>query len=398
MKVAVLAPFAFAPKATTAARAFPLAAALAERGHAVTLLVPPYDNPAESGQEYLRDGVRVISVHSGAHSARNVFAVAARLVRAARALQPDVVHAFKPVGYAALAAIWLARTGGPPLVVDTDDWEGTGGWNDVNDYPALWRRFFDYQERWLLTHARAVTVASRTLQTQAWGYGARPERVVYVPNCPTARFRDFQTPPAEAVRAARSRLDVPEGAPLAMYAGFVNRNDVLDMAVRAIVAARRQAPDAMLAIVGDGTGLAAVRAEAERLGLNDCVRFPGWVQAADMPAMLAAADVAVYPYRDTLINRSKCSIKILEYMAAGKAIVTHRVGQNVEYLEHMQSGWLCEPGDEAGFAEALGRLLADRGLAARLGANAQARVRQKFDWSRWVGVVEQAYDVAAGPS
>jgi glycosyltransferase involved in cell wall biosynthesis len=383
MKVVALAPFAFAPKATTAARTFPLAAALAERGHAITLLVPPYDNPSECEQEYLRDGVRVISVRSDAHSARNVLAVTARLVRAARALRPDVVHAFKPVGYAALAGMWLARTGGPPLVVDTDDWEGTGGWNDVNDYPALWRRFFDYQEHWLLTHARAVTVASRTLQTQAWGYGARPERVVYVPNCPTARFRDFQAPPADAVHAARARLDVPESAPLAMYAGFVNRNDVLDMAVRAIVAARRQTPGAMLAIVGDGTGLAAVRAEAERLGLSD------------MPAMLAAADVSVYPYRDTLINRSKCSIKILEYMAAGKAIVTHRVGQNVEYLEHMQSGWLCEPGDEAGFAEALGRLLADRELAARLGANAQARVREKFDWSRWVGVVEQAYAMAA---
>jgi glycosyltransferase involved in cell wall biosynthesis len=148
--------------------------------------------------------------------------------------------------------------------------------------------------------------------------------------------------------------------------------------------------------VGDGPGRAAVEAEVERLALSDCVRLAGWVQSAEVPACLAAADVAVYPYRDTLINRSKCSIKILEYMAAGKAIVTHRVGQNAEYIEHGRSGWLVEPGDEAGFAEALGRLLADRPLAESLGRAAQERVRARFDWRRWVGVVEQAYSRALG--
>jgi glycosyltransferase involved in cell wall biosynthesis len=392
MKVVLIAPFAFAPKATTSARAFPLAAALAERGHTVTLLVPPYDNPVDSRQaEYLRDGVRVVHVRSGPHSAGNLLAVTWRLVRAARALHPDVVHAFKPVGYAAFAGMALMRLGGPPLAADTDDWEGSGGWNDVNAYPWLWKRFFDYQERRLLTGARAVTVASRTLQTQAWGFGARPERVFYVPNCPGARFRDWQPPPAAAVRAARARLDAGD-APLALYVGFINRNDALDVAVRAVASARRQAPGALLAVAGDGPGLPALRAAVGQAGLSDCVRFTGWVQAADVPALLAAADVAVFPYRDTLINRAKCSIKILEYMSAGKAIVTNRVGQNLEYLEHGRSGWLVEPGDEAGFAEALGALLADRAQAAQLGAAAQARIREKFDWRRWVGVVEQAYE------
>jgi glycosyltransferase involved in cell wall biosynthesis len=392
MRVVLIAPFALAPKATTAARAFPLAAALAERGHAVTLLVPPYDNPADSERSFERDHVQVVHVRSRAHSPGNLAAVTWRLARAARALRPDVVHVFKPVGYAAQAGMALALTGRPRLVVDTDDWEGTGGWNDVNAYAAPYRRWFDFQEHWWLTHARAVTVASRTLQTQAWGYGADPARVFYVPNCPVARFRAWQAPAPAEQAAARARLGVGD-APLAIYVGYVNRNDVLDLAARAAARA-----GARLAVVGDGLGLPALRAQVERDGLNELVRFTGWVPAEEVPALLAAADVAVYPYRDTLINRSKCSIKILEYMAAGKAILTMRVGQNSEYLEHGQSGWLVEPGDEAAFADGLRTLLADEALRARLGQAAQARVRTHFDWRKWVEVVEAAYTLAARPA
>jgi hypothetical protein len=95
--------------------------------------------------------------------------------------------------------MWLARTGGPPVVVDSDDWEAPAA-GVRSTYPGLWRRWFDYQERWLLINARAVTVASRTLQTQAWGMGRSLSGVLRA-ELPTARFRE--APPAEAVAAAR---------------------------------------------------------------------------------------------------------------------------------------------------------------------------------------------------
>jgi glycosyltransferase involved in cell wall biosynthesis len=78
----------------------------------------------------------------------------------------------------------------------------------------------------------------------------------------------------------------------------------------------------------------------------------------------------------------------------GKAIVTHRVGQNVEYLEHGRSGILAQPGSVGEFAEGLEAVLTDRDLARRLGAEAQRRVESAFSWQQRVADVERAYRVA----
>ena len=63
----------------------------------------------------------------------------------------------------------------------------------------------------------------------------------------------------------------------------------------------------------------------------------GWVERSELPAYFGAAQVALYPYDDTLINRTKCSAKLVELMAAGVPVVASRVGQNGEYIQHGKS-------------------------------------------------------------
>jgi glycosyltransferase involved in cell wall biosynthesis len=140
-----------------------------------------------------------------------------------------------------------------------------------------------------------------------------------------------------------------------------------------------------------------VRHQAYRLGLAERVLLvPGWIEHDRAPRYLAAADAVVAPYRDTLINRAKCPAKVVQAMALGRPVVTSRVGQNVEYVEDSRSGLLVEPGDAAGLARALRRLLSDPPLAAELGRNARQRIWQRFDWQQQVDVVEKAYDLARG--
>jgi hypothetical protein len=70
------------------------------------------------------------------------------------------------------------------IVVDSDDWEGWGGWNDSAPYTTIQKHFFAWQERWGLQHHHALTVASRTLESLAWAQGADPRQVYYLPNGP----------------------------------------------------------------------------------------------------------------------------------------------------------------------------------------------------------------------
>ncbi|MEA3342382.1 MAG: glycosyltransferase, partial [Chloroflexota bacterium] len=106
------------------------------------------------------------------------------------------------------------------------------------------------------------------------------------------------------------------------------------------------------------------------------------------------ADVAIYPFDDTLVNRAKCPVKLLELLAAGTPVVAEAVGQNREYVRHTETGWLVEPGDAAAFAEAVTHLLEDAQLRERLGRAAARDVRERFAWERLVETIERAYEVS----
>ena len=396
MNIVMIGSFAFAPKATVSKRAFFMARALVKRGHRVTILMPPYDNLADSGREWTQDGVRLVNMTIRRVTATTPLSAAFRMARLALALQPDVVHVFKPIGYSGLAGQLLAFSRAP-VALDHDDWEGRGGWADINPYPRLWRRFFIWQEADTLRRARAITVASRTLQTQVWGMGIDPARVFYIPNGPDESLRTRLEESARAARRAQVRAELGVGdAPLAVYLGQIPHGNDLDQALDALERVHLRLPELRLALLGTGDGLPALRAEVERRGLERAVLFTGWVEPARAPDYLAAADLAVYPYRDSLVNRSKCSAKIIEYMTVGLPIVASRVGQNVEYIEHGVSGLLAEPGDADSFAQLMLAALSDPQKAKTLGAAAQERIWARFNWERLAETVEQAYQVARG--
>jgi glycosyltransferase involved in cell wall biosynthesis len=224
--------------------------------------------------------------------------------------------------------------------------------------------------------------------------GVPPQRVFYVPNCPGTTLLSLRRQVQEADQAkVREELGVGD-APLTIYVGNITLGDDLDLALFALKQVLGRIPEARLVVVGAGDGLAHLRSLTAELDLGEVVTFTGWIDQQDIPAYLAAADVAIYPYRDTLVNRAKCSIKILEYMAMGKAIVTSRVGQNIEYIEHGRSGILAEPGDVDAFANGLIAVLTDPLLARRLGAQARERIEHRFNWSQRIVDVEQAYRLA----
>ncbi|MFN2291467.1 MAG: glycosyltransferase family 4 protein [Anaerolineae bacterium] len=393
LNVVMIGPFAFKPKGTVSARAFFMARALAKRGHRVTILMPPYDNPEDSGRAWEEDGVLLENMVLGEDSAYSRVVVPLRMARRTMKLVPDVIHVFKPVAYSGLAGMYLRLFSGYPLVLDTDDWEGTGGWNDVNDYPRLGKRLFDWQERWLPRHADAVTVASRTLQAQVWGFGVDPSRVIYLPNGPDARLRGQSGVSGAEKAAIRQSLGVG-GAPLALYLGHIPAGTDLDLAIDALAALGDRLPEARLVIAGVGHGLAGLQRHAQAAGVAGRVVFPGWVEHDQAHRYVAAADVIVNPYRDTLINRAKCAGKVVSAMALGKPVITSRIGENLEYIEDGRSGLLVEPGDVGALAEALAAVLSEPGLAESLGRNARQRIWARFDWERRTAEVERAYGMA----
>ncbi len=381
LRIVMVGPFGLRPRGTMSARALPLARALARRGHQVVLLMPPWQNPEDAGRRWEEDGVTVENIALPARVPLLFHLLTAlRLARRALNCQPDVVHLFKPKAYSGLVH-WLLwrRPRRPRLVVDTDDWEGPGGWNELAPYSPAQRRFFAWQERWGLTHADAVTVASRTLQSLVWALGVPPDRVLYVPN---------GISPVDA----GPRVAPPPPPTILLYTRFfefpVER--VVDLLQRV----RRAMPAARLLVVGEG-----LFGEEERLlelarqnRLTEAIEYAGWAPE-ELARHFARAHLAIYPFDDTLINRTKCPAKLVELAAAGIPIVAEAVGEIAQTLRHGETGWLVEAGDVAGFAGAVVRLLEDAPLRERLGRAAAQDVQGRLAWERLAETVERAYGV-----
>ena len=395
----MLAPFGIRPKGTLLARMLPLAQALNRRGHCVVIVAPPVSNPEDAGTRV--DHAGVVVIHTPLPMLSGPAGVAMQvisLVRAALHEQPAILHVFKPKGYSGLAARAI-HMGYPqlPLVVDTDDWEGWGGWNDLLPYPYAAKLLFAWQERDLPRCAAAVTVASRTLETQVWGFGVPPGRVVLVANGAESGERRIQNSKFEIqnseLRTQNSELKT-QPLTLLLYTRFWEFD--MRALVVALVAIAGRGPQVRVLVVGRGE-----RGEerellrlAARAGIGALIDYRGWVEPQAIPALLTSVDVALVPLADTLINRARGLAKLLELMQAGLPIVAHAVGQAGEYLEHGVSGLLVPPGDTAAFVRAALALLDDPTLRQRLGAGAQMRATARYSWDRIAEDAQRAYQMA----
>jgi len=387
MRIAMIGPFGLHPKQTMRSRALGLARPLAARGHAVRLLMPPWDTPDEAGRTWAEDGVelRYVPLRGGAPG------IALGLARETLAWRPDVVHAFKPKAYSGLAAEWLWRFHRERvrLVMDTDDWEGAGGWNDLAPYSPLQKRFFARQERYGLTHAHAVTVASRALESLVWSLGVPPARVAYLPNGPGIPVRVVSL---EERAAERARLGLGQRPTVLVYSRLFEFDTGRLAAVLAGI--RAAVPDVAVLLVGAGlyaADSAAFRAQLAAAGLLEAVVDVGWTAREQLPATLAAADVGLYLMDDILLNRTKCPVKLADMLAAGVPVVAEAVGQVAEYVRDGRTGALRDSGDVAGLAAAAAALLADAGKRARQGAAARADVAARFGWEQLAETVEGLY-------
>ena len=396
MRIAMIGPFGLRPKGTMSVRALPLARALVKRGHAVRMILPPWDYAQDAGSRRQDAGVEVenISLPSGVPGWFHLNTTR-RLVQRALAFQPDVVHCFKPKAYAGLAAwqLWQMKHLGnvkARLIVDTDDWEGAGGWNDWSapssaarsQYSWGQKKMFAWQEHWGLTHNDGVTVASKALQSLAWSLGVKPDRVVYVPNGCSELLSALSY---SEIRNRESKI--------LLYTRFLEFK--IERVLQVLRRVVEQVPAAKLMVVGRGFNgeEEQLLQRAAALGLDGSLEYAGWVEAAALPDIFAQAAVAIFPFDDTLINRTKCSVKLIDLLSAGIPVVADAVGQNVEYVRQQETGVLVASGDTEAMAQAVIALLRDRAQAEHLGGRAARDMREWFNWDRLVLSVEKIYGV-----
>lgn len=186
--------------------------------------------------------------------------------------------------------------------------------------------------------------------------------------------------------AVRRELGIPPGAPvvgkIARLFPLKGHDQLLD-AAPAIV---ERCPGVRFLLVGDGVLYDHLRERARRAGIPDHFVFAGLVPRERIPEMIAAMDVVVH----TSLREGLARV-LPQALAMGKPCVSFDLDGAPEVVIPGETGFLVRPGDAAGLADAVARLLADGELCRRMGEGGRRRVDPAFRADTMVGRIAEVY-------
>jgi len=141
-------------------------------------------------------------------------------------------------------------------------------------------------------------------------------------------------------------------------------------------------------IVGDGPVISDIKEQAKKLKVEDRIHITGLVNRSEMPKWLVPIDIALQP---AVVDYAS-PLKMLEYMATGKAIVAPAQDNIKELLVHEKNALLFTPSNEHEFVEFCQRFAADSELRNQLANNALLTIHDRN--LTWDNNVERIISIA----
>jgi glycosyltransferase involved in cell wall biosynthesis len=227
---------------------------------------------------------------------------------------------------------------------------------------------------------RVVGVSEHTSANLAAFEHIPPRKIETIPNGVDGSVFDVATDRAEA----RAEFGIPRGAKAIGLAVRLTEQKGITFLLNALPAVARAFPDVVLVVAGEGPAEAALKSEAEALGVAGRVRFVG--PRRDVPVLLKALDAYVLPS-----VWEGLPMVLLEAMAAGCPIVATSVGGVPSALEDGRNGLLVPPRDPAELATAITRMLGDDALSRRCQASGKEIFARRFSARAMTRRYEQLY-------
>ncbi|MFE4830552.1 glycosyltransferase family 4 protein [Streptomyces sp. NPDC056672] len=340
----------------------------------------PFRTPRRDEFRDWVDTLEVATMWTGGFPEPLTFSLRARRHLAARAGQFDVVHDNQTLGYGLLGDLGapLVTTIHHPITVDRRlDLDAAEDWRRRSSV-RRWYGFTRMQGRVARRLPSVLTVSGSSKQEITDQLGVRADRidVVHI-GADTELFSpDPAVPEIPGRIVTTSSADVP-------LKGLVHL-------IEALAKVRTEHPAAHLVVVGKRPESGPVARAVERYGLEGAVEFVKGISDAELVELVRGAQIGCVP---SLYEGF--SLPAAETMATGTPLVATTGGAIPEVAG--ADGETClavPPGDAGALAAALGRLLGDAELRARLGAAGRERVLSRFTWAQAARGTAELYRAA----
>ena len=366
--------------------------ALAELGHEVDLVTYPIgEDVPVPGLKYLRARVPGIKTVAVGLSWRKVPLDLAVFAKASWAIvmhrrRYQVLHTHEEAGILGL----LARAVRVPHVYDMGNElavvarnYGLGDRHPITMLAVRAERRIVRSSDVVIAHFPAIRTS-----VSAWAPAVPVEVVFNVPLEPG--------PDAKVTSLFRSQWS-PDGRPVVLYTGTLERYQGLEELVEAMADPAVRAAKPRLVIVGGSQKqVEALRSRAEARGLSGSAIFTGTIPQRQVPSALGAADILVSPRS----SGTNTPLKLFAYLKSGRPVLATRIASHTQVIDE-RTALLVDPGPKK-LACGLAQLLGDEALRHRLSANALVLAGQ-YSPAAFVAGVARAYghlsagDEATGP-
>jgi glycosyltransferase involved in cell wall biosynthesis len=236
------------------------------------------------------------------------------------------------------------------------------------------------REKLACSAAERVICLNRTMKRILTRMGLPPHRVVSIPR--GADNERFGRLGLEGPAARRSLGLAPTDLVVGWYGRKMPHKAIRAELLEAFRLALEGEPSLRLLIVGEGPEWGAIQAGIRELGIGDAATQLGYVPVDGMPVYFSVCDLTATPLKadgDQVL--SAFSTKVLDSMAAGKAVVAARTPALMEELGE-RDALLVEPSDPAGMSDAMSRLARNPKLRRRLGRRGRRIARARLDMGR----------------
>lgn len=240
---------------------------------------------------------------------------------------------------------------------------------------------YEIKLRELLQAATLVLARSQSLLNQLHALGCPAEKV---------RMNRTGIPLEQFPYVERTYPD--DGAWHFVQACRLIEKKGLDDTLQAFATFHARHPKAHLTIAGEGRLLQLMEELRDKLGLQDCVEFTGFLNGADLCALYHRAHIFLHPSRMTEDqNQEGIPNSMLEAMASGAAIIATNHGGIPEAVTHQVSGLLVEENDCEALAKEALTLMASPEMALSIPAQGRRSVERMFDRQTNIAHLEQTY-------
>jgi len=355
---------------------------LIDKGHEITLVTGFTNGPEgkllEQSELVKKYDIKVMEVPHLVRSINPIFDLLAfislRNIFSLKAF--DVVHTHSSkagiIGRAAACAI------GVPFIAHTIHGQA------FHKYEKKWKNWLYIKlEHWAARRCHQIYAVSQAMITQCLNeYISIPDKYKVV-------YSGMELEPflsSKPDEELRRKLEIPENVPIIGSIARLFPLKGYDYLISTAVKVLEKHPNAIFLIVGDGILKDKLQKQILDFGISSNFIFAGLIPPSEIYKYISIMDFLVH-----LSLREGLPRTVVQALASGKPAIGFDLDGTPEVIINNKTGYLIQPKDIDGVANAVIELIEKPELAVRMGKAGKKLVSKKFDWHEMVNILEKEY-------